>query len=105
MVVYTFSLWILEMFENLKIALCPTMVLNTLVKMSSQFWLQFIQNLLEIFNQSTYHMAGKNLVYVKLLENCNYWGEKLTSRKMLKYIPMKSKWELSKLNDDNLNGV
>lgn len=62
------------MFETLKIALCPTTVLNTLVKMSSQFWLQFIQNLLEVFNQSIYHMEGKNLVYVKLLENCNYWG-------------------------------
>lgn len=42
--------------------------------MSSQFWLQFIQNLLEICNQSIYYMEGKNLVYVKLLENCNYWG-------------------------------
>lgn len=46
-----------------------------------QFWLHFVQNQLEIFNQIFNKWSTHVFQPLKLISNCNYWKQSLQIRK------------------------
>lgn len=88
--------WILEMFEPLKKYFvnqpkCKKMALKAFAKDSSKFCLQFIQNQLEIFNQSIQRKERQKTSAFEAFSELQLLKTKLANRKTLKFIPTKTK--------------
>lgn len=76
---------------------CPPTIEDFFPNSSTLFWLQFIENQLEVFNSSILRMETTKGSAFEIAAETKLLREKMTNRMNLKFIPRAAKFELTKL--------
>lgn len=79
---------------------CPVTVSHFFDQGSSFFWLIFLENQMELCNETILKIEKSKCASFEIAEEIRMLQGKISNRKELKFIPMKARVEYNKLSED-----
>lgn len=84
---------------------CPVAISAFFENSASLFWLNFIENQLDLSNESILRVESSKGTCFEIAGEINVLKTKMKNRKSLNFIPRKAKEELKNLNDEDQQTV